>query len=204
MYKLDLKRNLKDCYTGKKKVKFVEVPPVNYVAITGKGNPNTSQEYKDAIETLFGMVYTIKFMCKAEGDDFVVMPLEGCWWTDPIEDFSINNKDKWLWEAMIALPDFVDKETFELARAQLKKKKNPVSIDKAQLKRHEDGLSAQILYTGPYSNEGKYIEEMHKSIEEEGYKLRGKHREIYLSNPQRVASEKLRTIIRQPIERRIK
>lgn len=203
MEKLDLKRSLKDCYTGKKKVKFVDVPPVNYVTITGKGNPNTSQKYKDAMETLFGMAYTIKFMCKAEGDDFVVMPLEGCWWTDPIEDFSIKDKDKWLWEVMIALPDYVDKETFELARAQLKKKKNPVSIDNAQLKKLEDGLSAQILYTGPYSDEAPYIEEMHNYIKEEGYQLRGKHREIYLSNPQRVAPEKLRTIIRQPIEKKV-
>lgn len=199
MNKLDLKKSFKDCYTGKKSVKFVEVPAINYICVQGKGDPNSCQEYKDAMETLYGMAYTIKFMCKAEGDDFVVMPLEGHWWSDPPEKFSEENKDDWLWEAMIALPDFVDKETFELARAQLKKKKNPASINKAELKIIEDGLSAQILYTGPYSEEGPYIDEMHKYIEEKGYRLRGKHREIYLSSPQRVAPEKLKTIIRHPI-----
>lgn len=201
MEKLDMKKALKECYTGKKGVKFVTVPKVKYLTYQGKGNPNNSEEFQSSMEVLFGMAYKLKFLYKKQEKDFAVMPLEGQWWTDVPEDFSLDNKDIWNWKVMIALPDYVTEEAFEEARGALKKKKDPVGLEKATLETQEDGLVAQFLYVGPYEGEAPYIEDMHNYVKTQGYKLKGKHREIYLNSPQRVAPEKLKTIIRHPIEK---
>lgn len=201
MEKIDMKKTLKECYTGKSSVKFVEVPKIKYITYTGKGNPNTSEEFKSSMEVLYGMAYTMKFQFKKEERDFVVMPLEGQWWTDIPEDFSLDNRDIWNWKVMIALPDYVTDEAFEKSREILKKKKDPIGLEKAKLEEVEDGLSAQFLYKGPYRDEAPYIKEMHEYIESQGYRLRDRHREIYLNSPQRVSEDKLKTIIRHPIEK---
>ena len=199
MDKIDLKKELKSCYSSKKSVTFIEVPAIKYISVHGSGNPGTSKEYTDAIEALYGLAYTVKFLYKDEGKDFVVMPLEGHWYCENIEEFSLDNRDEWLWEMMIALPDFVTQDKLDLATENLKKKKNPISLDKVESITHQDGLSAQFLYIGAYADEAPFIKEMHDLIKEKGYKPRGKHREIYLSDPRRVAPEKLKTIIRQPV-----
>ncbi|MDC7125355.1 MAG: GyrI-like domain-containing protein [Spirochaetales bacterium] len=200
--KLDMKKTLKTFYTAKRKVQLIDVPPVKYISFQGRGNPNTSQEYQDAMGVLFGMAYTIKFDCKKRGNDFVVMPLEGQWWSDVPKDFAALAKDDWNWNAMIAVPDFVETDTFEAARAKLKEKKNPAGLERAKLETLTDGLSAQFLYFGPYADEAPHIAEMHKQIEQWGYCLTGRHREIYFNSPKRVSSlDKLKTIIRQPVKK---
>ncbi len=199
MEKLDMKKSLKKFYQAKSEITFVEVPAIKYICFEGSGDPGTSKDYQDAMGVLFGMAYTIKFRCKSEDRDFVVMPLEGNWWCDPSKDFATISRDEWLWEVMIALPDYVDEKMFEVARLALEKKKNPVGLDRATLKVYEDGLSTQFLYKGAYSDEAPFIKAMHDYINEQGYVLRDKHREIYLNSPLRVTTDKLKTIIRHPI-----
>lgn len=201
MGKIDMKKTLKECYTAKSSVELVQIPKIKYITYLGKGNPGTSEEFKTSMEVLYGIAYTVKFQYKKKEQDFIVMPLEGQWWTDIPEDFSMNNKDKWNWKVMIALPDYITEEDFEASREVVRTKKNPIGLDKAKLEEIEDGLSVQLLYIGPYDDEAPYIAEMHKYAENNGYKLRDKHREIYLNNPKRVTPEKLKTIIRQPIEK---
>jgi len=201
MDKIDMKKSLKKCYTAKERVEFVEIPAIQYISVKGKGDPGTCKEYQDAMGVLFGLAYTIKFSCKAEGIDFVVMPLEGNWWSEPGTEFEKVERDEWLWEAMIAMPDFITHKMFEEAKSALQKKKNPDGLKKAELKTVEDGLSAQFLYKGPYRDEAPFIKSMHEYVVEMGYKLRSRHREIYLNSPLRVSEDKLKTIIRHPIEK---
>jgi len=204
MEKTDFKKELKDLYNSSaKEVVIVDVPQMNFLMIDGAGNPNTSQEFKDAIETLYAVSYTIKFMLKKENSvDYVVMPLEGLWWADDMAAFGLEgmNNDRWKWTLMIMQPEYVTKDIFGKALEEVKKKKNLPFLSKIRLENLHEGLSAQILYVGHYDAEHTTIEKIHAFIKEKGYKFSGKHHEIYLSDPRKTAPEKLKTIIRQPIK----
>jgi hypothetical protein len=169
--------------------------------IDGVGDPNTSKEYQEALEALYGVSYTLKFMLKKEvGADFTVMPLEGLWWMPGQAAIDFSNKAKWHWTSMMAQPDPVAKTEFGKAVEELRKKRNPPALSKIRFEAFHEGLSVQIMYFGPYAAEGPTIEKLHEFAKESGYKLRGKHHEIYLSDPRRTAPEKLKTVIRQPVE----
>lgn len=202
MKKVDLKKELKELYVpSSKEVSIVRVPKMNFLMIDGIGDPNTSKAYSDSIETLYSVSYSIKFILKKEKEiDYVVMPLEGLWWAEDMGQFSTKNKDKWKWTSMIMQPDFVDKKVFEMAFEQVKIKKNLLMLSKIRFQSFSEGLSVQIMHIGPYSAEIPTIEKLHKFVKESGHNLRGKHHEIYLSDPRKTAPERIKTIIRQPIE----
>lgn len=191
--KIDFKKELKELYApSAKKISVVTVPKLNFLSIDGKGDPNTSQEYKEAIEALFSVAFKIKFTAKKElVKDYAVMPLEGLWWA----------KDSWLWKALIMQPDFITQEIFQKAIDEVKAKKNLPGLGKIKLETLDEGLSAQTLYIGSYSNEKTTIEKLHAFIKEQGGSLVQKHHEIYLSDPRKAAPEKLKTIIRQPFKK---
>lgn len=203
MKKINYKQELKELYTAKKEPKIVEVPQMKFLMIDGKGNPNTSQDFQDAINALFPLAYTIKFMIKKSEleIDYGVLPIEGMWWADDIEDFKRNNKDNWKWTLMIMQPPFVEEFHFKTAFQEVKKKKDPTALSKVRFASFKEGLSAQIMHIGPYSEEGPTIEKLHDFITNNGYQFTGKHREIYLSDVRRAKPENLKTIIRQPIIR---
>ncbi|MAT99422.1 MAG: hypothetical protein CL608_19960 [Anaerolineaceae bacterium] len=201
MKKVDFKKELKHLYRpSAKKVTFVAVPAMNFLTIQGKGNPNTSQAYKDAVSALYSVAYTVKFMVK-RGElaiDYGVMPLEGLWWAEDMTQFSTEDKESWLWQMMIMQPEFVTAEMITEAKAQVKKKKGLAAVDLLKFERFTEGQSAQILYTGPYADEGPIIQNLHEQIWQRGGTLSGKHHEIYLNDPSRTAPERLKTVIRQP------
>jgi hypothetical protein len=203
MAKIDFKKELKHLYKpSAKKVEIVDVPQMNFLMIDGEGDPNTSQEFQDAVEVLYSLSYTLKFMIK-KGDlkiDFGVMPLEGLWWTDDMSQFSTENKDNWKWTLMIMQPEYVTAELFNEAAEQVKKKKNPPALSKVRFEVFSEGKSAQIMHIGPFSEEGPTIKKVHNFIQENGCKLSGKHHEIYLSDIRKAAPEKWKTIIRQPMK----
>jgi hypothetical protein len=203
MTKIDYKRELKHLYgLSTKKVTIVDIPTMNFLMIDGKGDPNTAQNYKDAIEALFTVSYTLKFMVKKDtGINYGVLPLEGLWWwEDDMTKFS-ENKDSWKWTSMIMQPEYVTKNLVSKACEQVKNKKGPKAIQKMRFSSFHEGLSAQIMHVGSYSDEGSTIEKLHQFIKETGYEMREKHHEIYLSDPRRSKPEKLKTIVRQPISR---
>ncbi len=205
MKKLDFKKELKDFYSGvsAKEFSIVDVPPLQFLMIDGQGYPGTSQEYKDAMETLYPLSYTLKFMGKKKGKDYVVMPLEGLWWAKDMDVFTEafkERKDEWLWTSMIMQPDIITQEMVEKAIEEVKRKKNPTALTKVRFETYSEGLSAQILYFGTYSEEGPTIERLHNFIKDQGHELRGKHHEIYLSDPRRTKPERLKTVIRQPMK----
>jgi hypothetical protein len=200
MEKVDYKKVYKEFYSPPKKPVVVDVPKFNFILVDGKGDPNTSAEYREAMEALYGMAYTLKFTLKLAGrTDFTVMPLEGLWWVGDMGRFEMSSKGDWSWTAMIMQPDVVSKQDAEDAMKQLKERKNPIALPRLRFGPYHEGLSVQVMYLGPYSDEGPTIEAMHRFAEEQGYSLRGKHHEIYLGDPRRTAPEKLKTVIRQPV-----
>ena len=202
MEKKDYKKIYKEFYNpSSKKPVVVDVPELNYLMIDGVGNPNVSQEYKDALATLYPVSYTIKFsLKKANVADFTVMPLEGLWWVEGEKEFSLDKKEDWSWTSMIMQPDSVSSKIVEDALVQVKEKRNPPALLKIRLKPYLEGLAVQIMHFGPYSEETPTIERLHAFAEEEGYNLRGKHHEIYLSDPNRTTPHKMKTVIRQPVK----
>jgi hypothetical protein len=201
MSKLDLRKELKQYYTAKKRPEVIDVPPGNFLTIVGRGEPG-GEAYAAAIQALYGMSFTLKFKSKAEGLDFTVMALEGLWWWDDRRVFDLEGappRDEWNWKSMMRQPDFITKEMVDEVRPEVREKRGP-AVDDVALETFHEGLSAQILHRGPYSEEGPTVLRLHEFIEESGYKMRGRHHEIYLSDPRRSKPENIKTIIRQPIE----
>lgn len=202
MSKIDYKMELRHLYKpSAKQVEIVEVPQMNFLMIDGKGDPNTSAEYKDAVEALYSVSYTLKFIVKRRDleIDYGVLPLEGLWWMDDMSQFSVENKDDWKWTMMIMQPDVITPRLFYEAFEQVKKKKSPAALQKMKFESFTEGKAAQIMHIGPFSEEGPTVDRVHAFIEEKGYERRGKHHEIYLSDIRKTAPEKWKTIIRQPM-----
>jgi hypothetical protein len=182
---------------------IVIVPPLRFVAIDGRGDPNTSPEYADAVEALYTFSYTLKFAVKkAGGPDRKVAPLEGLWWSSDPADFVAGRKENWNWTMMIAQPDDLTAEQFAATLAAVAAKKDLPGLPRLHLCDYDEGLSAQVLHVGPFSAEGPTIERLHDFLHAAGYTFdaeRHKHHEIYLSDVRRAAPEKWRTIVRQPV-----
>lgn len=202
MEKIDLKKAMKHLYQpSAKEVVQVDVPTMNFLMVDGEGDPNTSQAYSDAVEVLFMVSYTVKFMIKkgASAIDYGVMPLEGLWWADDMSKFSGADKANWKWTAMIMQPSFITPETVELAIADVKAKKKPTAISKIRLESFSEGKCAQIMHIGPFSEEGSTIEKVHQFIDSKSQRI-GKHHEIYLSDIRKADPSKWKTIVRQPMQ----
>ena len=201
MEKIDYKKELEHLYKhSTNKVGIVEVPKMNFFMVDGYGGPH-HPTFQNAIEVLFPLSYTLKFMIKKSeiGIDYGVLPLEGLWWADDMSSFTMGKKDDWKWTLMIMQPEIVTKEMVQEAIEQVKVKKNPVSLPLVRFESFAEGKAAQIMHIGPFSEEGPTIEKVHSFIEDNGSQLTGKHHEIYLSDIRRAAPEKLKTIIRQPM-----
>lgn len=201
MEKIDFKKQLKELYKpSSKEVSIVNVPKMNYLMIDGKGNPGTSKVFQKAIEALFSVSYNLKFFVKKNKDiDYGVLPLEGLWWADNMEDFVTSNKENWQWKLLIMQPDFISEENVKDAISEVEKKKALNALPKLRFESYDEGRAAQIMHIGPFSEEGPTIQKIHKYIEDSGHKFNGDHHEIYLNDIRRVHAEKMKTILRQPI-----
>lgn len=201
MPKIDLKKELKHLYRASaKEVVQVDVPSFRFLMIDGEGDPNTSPEYAEAVEALFSVSYTAKFMVKkgAQGIDYAVMPLEGLWWSDDMSAFAANDKSKWKWTMMIMQPHFVEEAVIRAAIGEVKRKKALRAVDALRLEDFTEGPCAQTLHVGPFSEEGPTIQHVHDFIHARSA-LAGKHHEIYLSDVRRADPARWKTIIRQPM-----
>lgn len=202
MKKVDYRKEMKGLYApAAKKVELVEVPAMNYLMIDGKGDPNKAVAFQQAVEALYGVSYTLKFMIKKgpAAIDYGVMPLEGLWWIEEMAEFSIERKDDWLWTVMIMQPAPVTEALVKQAIEEVRKKKNPPALSLMRYESLAEGKAAQIMHLGPFATEGPTIEKVHAFIREQGGKLRGKHHEIYLSDIRKAAPEKWKTVLRQPM-----
>ncbi|WP_047521243.1 GyrI-like domain-containing protein [Microbacterium sp. ZOR0019] len=207
MAAIDPKKTL-DAYQAKRgEFRVVEVPPLQYLAIDGAGDPNTAPAYAEAVSALFPVAYTLKFASRKEfGIDTVVMPLEGLWHAPDMESFtSRRDKSAWLWTMMIMVGDHITAEMFtdavEAVAQKAAKKKEPLpALGGVRLETLDEGTCVQTLHLGPFDDEGPVLDDLHhRFIPENGLRMRGRHHEIYLSDPRRSDPAKLRTILRQPV-----
>lgn len=215
--KVDFKKEYKDLYLPPKKPVLIDVPEMKFIMVDGKGNPNDENgEYQQAVELLYAFSYTIK-MSKKSGNqpagyfDYVVPPLEGLWWMSDNKKPEFINKDLFCWTSMIRQPDFVTEEVFQWACDEVRRKKSGLDPSKAYLDTFTEGMCVQILHVGHYDEEPATIEKIDVFTEANHLKnaistvnREGKtrqHHEIYLSDPRRTKPEKLKTVIRIPVEK---
>ena len=206
----DYKKEYKEFYMPKNKPGIVDVPTMNYIAVRGKGDPNAEDgEYKAAIGLLYGIAFTIKMSYKGNYKingyfDYVVPPLEGFWWQNGVEGIDYAHKENFEWISLIRLPDFVTQKDFEWAIAEATKKKK-TDFSKVEFLTYNEGLCVQCMHVGSYDDEPATVAAMHKYAIENGYELditdTRYHHEIYLSDARKVATEKLKTVIRHPIKK---
>lgn len=200
MAAIDLKRTDRAWYAAGTRPSIVELPPLPYLMIDGQGDPNTAPAYGAAVETLYPVAYGIRrAVIEAIGDRYTVMPLEGLWWTPDMADFTTADKDAWHWTLLIRQPPSVTAELAEDVIAATARAKGLPAGDRIRFDVLDEGRCAQVLHRGPYADEAPTIAGLHRFIADAGLELSGRHHEIYLSDPRRVAPEKLRTIIRQPV-----
>lgn len=202
--KLDMKKELGALYAPPTHPVLVEVPPLRCMMIDGaiaegSAGPGTDPGFREAIGALYGISYTSKFRGKASGRDHVVMPLEGLFWTDGTEDLRLEGSGPMCWTLMIVQPPWITVDDVTESVATLVEKGKLADAPAIRLETLDEGRAAQILHVGPYAQESPTIEKLHAFIEERGLVARPKHHEIYLSDPNRTAPERLRTVIRQPV-----
>ena len=200
MDRLDLKRELRHLYAPTADaVVEVDVPRLRCLMIDGQGDPDTSPAYAEAVEALFSVSYTAKFMLKrGEAIDYAVMPLEGLWWADDPAVFLDNDRARWQWTMLVVQPDIVDEHVLEDAIDHVRAKKRLAAVDRLRLEDFTEGRCAQTLHVGPFREEGPTIARVHAYIAGRS-RLAGKHHEIYLSDVRRTDPARWRTIIRQPM-----
>lgn len=206
----DYKKEYKEFYMPKSKPEIVTVPPMNYLAVRGKGDPNTSDgDYQRAMSILYAVAYTLKMSYKTDHRiegffEYVVPPLEGFWWQEGVAGIDYGDKSAFQWISVIRLPDFITEEDFAWA-VQTAGEKKKMDCSAAEFLSVEEGLCVQMLHVGPYDAEPASVALMDAYIQEQGYENdfeKGRlHHEIYLSDARKTAPEKLKTVIRHPIRK---
>ena len=208
MEKIDLRKECKHLYApSAKQAALVKVPKFNFVMIDGEiepgASPGTSQAFGEAMEAMYGMSYTLKFMSKLRKTnpiDYTVMALEGLWWVGSGE-FSFDKKDNWCWTLLMMQPKHITVKMYQEALQKLKEKKDSPALARLRFESFQEGLCVQIMHIGPYSEEPQTLERMQAFADENGYVYRDKHHEIYLGDPRRAKPDKLKTILRHPVEK---
>lgn len=206
----DYKKEYKEFYMPKNKPGIIEIPPMNYIAVRGKGNPNAEDsEYKKSIGLLYGIAFTIKMSKKGthqiEGYfDYVVPPLEGFWWQEGRSGIDYAHKEDFRFISVIRLPDFVTEEDVRWAVGEASEKKKE-DFSKVEFFTYHEGLCVQCMHIGSYDDEPATVALMHEYMAGQGYALditdERFHHEIYLSDARRVPKERLKTVIRHPVRK---
>ncbi len=205
MAKTDFKKQLKHLYQPTvKHFTIVDVPAMQFLMIDGAGNPGTAPSYTQAVEALYAVAYKLKFISKRTlQKDYVVPPLEGLWWADDMDSFTSKlDKDAWLWTMMIMTPDWITTELYEQGIEAAQNAKDLPALSQLRLETYHEGQSVQIMHIGPYDAEGPTLHKLHHEfMPANQLTFNGKHHEIYLSDPRKVAPEKLKTVLRQPVKK---
>lgn len=200
--KTDFKKTI-DAYRAQRdRFRIVRVPDLRYLMIDGYGDPNTSSAFDEAIRALYPVAYKLKFASKRElGRDYVVMPLEGLWWADDMDSFTAaRDKSRWRWTLMIMVPDWIEADMFAAAVEQAGSRNPPERLGEVRLETLSEGECVQTLHVGSFDDEADILDRMHQGfIPDNGRRMVGRHHEIYFSDFRKVAPEKLRTLLRQPV-----
>ncbi len=197
--KVDFKKTLETYRARAGEWDLIEVPDLAYLAIDGHGDPN-APAFAEAVSALYPVAYAMKFASKAAGRDYVVPPLEGLWWADDPSAFASGDKSGWSWTVLILTPPWVDAAAVAAAIEATRPKGAPPRLEDVRRRMLSEGRSMQTLHIGSYADEGPTLKRLHQEIlPSSGLAPRGRHHEIYLSDPGRTAPDKLKTILRQPV-----
>lgn len=200
--KIDFKKTLDTYRAPRGSFQILDVPELQYLMIDGRGDPNTSPVFAEAIAAIYPVAYKLKFASKLDlGRDYVVPPLEGLWWADEMSVFTdARDKTKWAWTLMLMVPNWIDHALFVTAVEQVRAKNREARVDDVRLEDLTEGKCVQTLHIGSFDDEAEVLAQMHGDfIPGHGMRMTGKHHEIYLSDSRKVAPEKQRTILRQPV-----
>ena len=189
--KVDLYAEHRDEYAAPKDPVLVDVGPARYLAITGRGKPG-GPEFADAVGALYTVSFTVKMASKAAGSDYAVSKLEGIWWKE-------GASPEWMWQLLIRVPEFITRKQLSAAIAKVLQRSKGDTVSRVTLEALDEGKCVQVAHIGPYSAEQPTIARMRAFAAQHGLSFKGRHHEIYLSDPRRVAEAKLRTILRQPV-----
>lgn len=198
----DLKKDSRLPYRATTRIEVVDVPSIAFLAAVGEGDPNTSRLYADVVEALYASSYGVRAVAIEElGRKHTVAPLEGLWWADDLRVFTARDKDAWHWQMMIAQPPWATDDLVAAGIERARSRRDLAEAGRLTFTTVTEGLAVQTLHVGPYDDEGPTIARMHDEfLPRHGYRPRGAHHEIYLSDARRTAPERLRTILRQPVE----
>lgn len=206
--KYEWKKNEKNIYLPKEEPTLIDIPKMKYLVVDGKGDPNTSKEFQENIQALYSLSYGIKMAPKSGMNidgyyDYTVYPLEGVWsFDDEVADFSVIDKNHFVYSLMIRQPDFVTEDLFNEIKEKVKKKKDLSSLDKVRFETIEDGLSVEMMHVGSFDDEKKSFEKMEEFCEKNNLKRTShSHREIYLSDFNKTEKSKLKTVLRFKVEK---
>ena len=199
--RVEYRRELGDLYDAREQPALVEVPTISYLMVDGHGDPNGSQTFKQGVEALYAVAYALKFRVRKlpDGIDFAVMPLEGLWWIPNARVWDFDDKSDWDWTLMVAQPPIVTPELVSEAIAAVRGKKKLRALDDIRFEPFDEGRCAQVLHRGPFAAERPTLERLHDFVKREGFMPVGKHHEVYLTDPQRTAPARMRTIVRQSV-----
>jgi len=201
--KIDFKKSLDSYQAPRGKFRVVDVPDMQYLMIDGHGDPNTDPAYSEALSALYPVAYKLKFISKRELErDYVVPPLEGLWWAENMDAFTVSrDESQWDWTMMLMVPDWLDHDVFHRAVEQAGTKNRPARLDEVRLEVLSEGRCVQTLHYGSFDDEGPVLERLHNEfIPKNGLRIDGKHHEIYFSDFRKVTPDKLRTLLRQPVQ----
>lgn len=202
MNKIDFKKTLDVYRAHRDRFRILDVPDMQYLMIDGRGDPNTSPVFAEAVRALYPVAYRLKFASKRDlGRDYVVPPLEGLWWAEDWDVFTTErNKSLWEWSMLLMVPDWIEESLFAAAVGQVGLKEPPARLEDVRLEVLSEGRCVQTLHVGSFDEEAETLARMHHEfIPGNGLKMVGRHHEIYLSDFRRVTPEKQRTILRQPV-----
>ncbi|MCL7455716.1 GyrI-like domain-containing protein [Micromonospora echinofusca] len=200
--KTDFKKSLDTYRAERGRFRVVDVPDTQYLMIDGHGDPNTSPAFTDAVEALYPVAYKLKFTGGRDlGRDYVVPPLEGLWWAEEMASFTTaRDKSRWSWTLMIMTPNWIGRDLFSAAVAQAGARNRPSRLDDVRLETLSEGRCVQTLHVGSFDDEAEVLARLHDEfVPGNGLRMVGRHHEIYLSDFRRVAPERRRTILRQPV-----
>lgn len=214
MKKTDFKTIDKPFYSGKPdRWTLVDVPEWQFLSVEGQGDPQNSADYAAAVSALYSLSYGLKFRSKSVHDrDYVVGPLEGLWWADDMSAYRTGDRAAWKWRMMIRQPEWITGADVDAARETVAGKVRSAAqrdavareLETIALTAFAEGRSLQRLYFGPYVDEAPLLIDLHdRYMPEQGYQPTGLHHEIYLNDPRRVAPEKIKTVLRQPVRSRM-
>ncbi|MEU7997342.1 GyrI-like domain-containing protein [Micromonospora sp. NPDC049060] len=200
--KTDFKKTLDAYQAGRGQFRIVDVPDTRYLMVDGHGDPNGAPAFTGAIEALYPVAYKLKFASRRDlGRDYVVPPLEGLWWAEDMDSFTARrDKERWDWTLMIMVPDWIGQDLFTAAVEQAGARNRPARLDDVRLATLSEGRCVQTLHVGSFDDEAEVLARLHDEfVPGNGLRMVGRHHEIYLSDFRRVAPERQRTILRQPV-----